>query len=130
MTCQDCIHHNVCYYAGRLKTKDSDGEKRIIAETNNVEDTCENFQDRSLLVKPPCKVGDILYEPTDRGTISEYRVTAIRVELFSTFVEWKIKEGIVWRYVHEINSNEIGKTVFFSREEAKQTLKEREKNEM
>ena len=53
MTCQDCIHHNVCYYAGRLKTKDSDGEKRIIAETNNVEDTCENFQDRSAWVKLP-----------------------------------------------------------------------------
>ena len=53
MTCQDCIHHNVCYYAGRLKTKDSDGEKRIIAETNNVEDTCEDFSDRSAWVKLP-----------------------------------------------------------------------------
>lgn len=90
---------------------------------------CEDFSDRSLWLKLPCKVGDTLYEPTDRGTISEYRVTAIRVELFSTFVEWKIKEGIVWRYVHEINSNEIGKTVFLAREEAEQTLKERESNE-
>ena len=79
--------------------------------------------------KLPCKAGDILYEPTDRGTISEYEVTAVRVELFSTFVEWKIKEGIVWRYVHEINSNEIGKTVFLSREEAKRALKGRERND-
>ena len=90
---------------------------------------CADFMDIDKWVKLPCKVGNTLYEPTDRGTISEYRVTAIRVELFSTFVEWKIKEGIVWRYVHEINSNEIGKTVFLSREEAKQALEERESNE-
>ena len=75
-------------------------------------------------VKLPCKVGDTLYEPTDRGTISEYEVLAVRVELFSTFVEWKIKEGIVWRYVHEINSNEIGRTVFLTREEAERALKD------
>lgn len=120
MYCKDCIHHNVCYYAGRLKTKDSDGEKRIIAETNNVEDTCENFQDRSAWVKLPCKVGDTLYEPTDRGTISEYEVTAVYVELFSIFVEWRISEDIV----HGINSNEIGKTVFLFHEEAERALKE------
>ena len=74
------------------------------------------------VIVPPCKVGDTLYEPTDRGTISEYEVLAVRVELFSTFVEWKIKEGIVWRYVHEINSNEIGRTVFLTHEEAERAL--------
>lgn len=111
MTCKDCIHHVVCNRPDPLDIG------------------CEDFSDRSAWVKLPCKVGNTLYEPTDRGTISEYRVTAIRVELFSTFVEWKIKEGIVWRYVHEINSNEIGKTVFLSREEAKQALEERESNE-
>ena len=81
------------------------------------------------VIVPPCKVGDTIYEPTDRGTISEYGVLAVRVELFSTFVEWKIKEGIVWRYVHEINSNEIGRTVFLTREEAERVLKERESND-
>lgn len=80
------------------------------------------------VILPPCKVADTLYEPTDRGTISEYEVLAVRVDLFSTFVEWKIKEGIVWRSVHEINSNEIGKTVFLSREEAERVLKERKRN--
>lgn len=30
MTCQDCIHHSVCYYAGRLKTKDSDGKRELL----------------------------------------------------------------------------------------------------
>ena len=80
-------------------------------------------------VKLPCKVGDTLYEPTDRGTISEYRVTAIRVGLLFTFVEWDITNGFAWRLIDGICANEIGKTVFLSREEAERALKERESNE-
>lgn len=113
MTCQDCIHHNVCYYAGRLKTKDSDGEKRIIAETNNVEDTCENFQDRSLLVKPPCKVGDAVYQFDNAGRIYESVVTKI---IYDT-------------PIISFDKNAIGVSVFLSREKAKQALEERESND-
>ena len=39
------------------------------------------------IVALPCKVGDTVYEVTSRKTISEYRVKAIRVELFCTFIE-------------------------------------------
>ena len=105
MNCKDCLGN----YLGYCKLDCLCPEK------------CENFQARSLWVKLPCKVGDILYDPTDRDTISEYEVTAVRVELFSTFVEWGISEGIV----HGINSNEIGKTVFLTREEAERALKDR-----
>lgn len=113
MTCEDCIYFPMC----RQRISPVFGEQ------------CENFSDRSLWVDLPCRVGDILYEPTDRGTISEYEVLTVRVELFSTFVEYKIKDENVWKYVHEINSNEIGKAVFRTREEAKRALKERESNE-
>ena len=89
-----------------------------------VMEIAEHLIENGVIV-PPCKVGDTLYEPTDRGTISEYEVLAVSVELFSTFIEWKIKEGIVWRYVHEINSNEISRTVFLTREEAERALKDR-----
>lgn len=108
MCCKDCLSFGVCRYASGI---------RLLKK-----EPCEDFMDIDKWVKLPCKAGDILYEPTDRGTISEYEVLAVRVELFSTFVEWKIKEGIVWRYVHEINSNEIGKTVFLTREEAERAL--------
>lgn len=128
MTCRDCIYHKTCCYVNRFR-KDSDGEKKIITETNNVEDTCEDFSDRASWVKLPCKVGDTLYEPTDRGAISEYEVLGVCVELFSTFVEYKIKDENIWKYVHEISSDEIGKTVFLSREEAERALEERESNE-
>ena len=76
----------------------------------------------------PCKVGDRLYEVTGRKTVSVYKVRAIRVELFSLFIEWDIVEGIVWKSLSGINADEIGKTVFLTREDAERALKERENN--
>ena len=82
--------------------------------------------DEGRVVALPCKVGDMLYEVTGRKTISVYKVKAIRVELFSLFIEWDIVEGFVWQYLNGINANEIGKTVFLSREEAEEALQEME----
>lgn len=76
------------------------------------------------VVVPPCKVGDRLYEVTGRKTISVYKVRAIRVELFSLFIEWDIVEGFVWQSLAGITAEEIGKTVFLTREEAEEALKE------
>ncbi len=70
----------------------------------------------------PCKVGDRLYEVTGRKTISVYKVKAIRVELFGLFIEWDIVEGFVWQSLSGINAEEIGKTVFLTREEAEKAL--------
>lgn len=111
MYCKDCLSFGVCRYANGI---------RLLKK-----EPCADFMDIDKWVKLPCKVGDTLYEPTDRGTISEYEVTAVYVELFSIFVEWRISEDIV----HGINSNEIGKTVFLTREEAERALEERESNE-
>lgn len=70
----------------------------------------------------PCKVGDTLYEVTGRKTISEYRVKAIRVASFCVFIEWEIEKGFVWQSLAGITPNEIGKTVFLTREEAEAAL--------
>ena len=72
----------------------------------------------------PCKVGDKVYEITGRKTVSVYKVRAIRVELFGLFIEWDIVEGFVWQSLSGINADEIGKTVFLTREEAERVLKE------
>ena len=80
------------------------------------------------VVLMPCKVGDRVYEITGRKTVSVYKVRAIRVELFSLFIEWDIVEGFVWQSLSGINADEIGKTVFLTREEAERELKERENN--
>lgn len=74
------------------------------------------------LVVPPCKAGDTVYEVTSRKTISEYRVKAIRVELFCTFIEWDIVAGFVDKSIFGVPVDEIGKTVFLTREEADKAL--------
>ena len=79
------------------------------------------------VIVTPCKAGDRLYEVTGRKTVSVYKVRAIRVELFSLFIEWDIVEGFVWQSLSGINADEIGKTVFLTREEAEKALREREK---
>ena len=74
------------------------------------------------LVVLPCKVGDTVYEVTSRKTISEYRVKAIRVELFCTFIEWDIVAGFVDKSIFGVPVNELGKTVFLTRDEAEKAL--------
>ena len=74
------------------------------------------------MVVLPCKVGDTVYEVTSRKTISEYRVKAIRVELFCTFIEWDIVAGFVDKSIFGVPVNELGKTVFLTCEEAEKAL--------
>lgn len=70
----------------------------------------------------PCKAGDTVYEVTSRKTVSEYRVKAIRVELFCTFIEWDIVAGFVDKSIFGVPVDEIGKTAFLTREEAEAAL--------
>ena len=86
-----------------------------------LEELAEADKDGRLVVLP-CKAGDAVYEVTSRKTISEYRVKAIRVELFCTFIEWDIVAGFVDKSIFGVPVNEIGKTVFLTREEAGKAL--------
>lgn len=115
MTCKNCLHDGVCYNQEVC----NDIEKQL------KDFGCEYFTDRSEWVHLPCKVGDKLYEITSRKTISEYQVTAIRIELFGIFVDWKIKQGFVDRYISDVPAGEIGNSVFLTREEAEKALEEK-----
>ena len=90
-------------------------------DLDRLEKLAEADKDGRLAVLP-CKVGDTVYEVTSRKTISEYRVKAIRVELFCTFIEWDIVAGFVDKSIFGVPVDEIGKTVFITHEEAKKTL--------
>lgn len=92
-----------------------------LALLNRIRNLAEADRDGRLVV-PPCKAGDTVYEVTSRKTISEYRVKAIRVELFCTFIEWDIVAGFVDKSIFGVPVNEIGKTVFLTREEADRAL--------
>lgn len=90
-------------------------------DLDRLEKLAEADKDGRLVV-PPCKAGDTVYEVTSRKTISEYRVKAIRVELFCTFIEWDIVAGFVDKSIFGVPVDEIGKTVFLTHEEAKKAL--------
>lgn len=77
------------------------------------------------VVVSPCKVGDTVYEVTNRKTISEYRVKEICVELFCTFIKWDVVAGFVDKSIFGVLVDEIGKTVFLTREGAEKALEAR-----
>ena len=77
------------------------------------------------VVVSPCKVGDTVYEVTNRKTISEYRVKEICVELFCTFIKWDVVAGFVDKSIFGVSVDEIGETVFLTREEAEKALEAR-----
>ena len=112
MNCRDCLHDGVCY----TQEVCNDIEQQL------KDFGCKDFTDHSEWVHLPCKVGDTLYEITSRNTISEYEVTAIRIELFNVFIDWKLTQGFVDRYISDMPVGEIGKTVFLTREEAEKAL--------
>ena len=92
-------------------------------DLDRLEELAEDDKEGRLVVLP-CKAGDTVYEVTSRKTISEYRVKAIRVELFCTFIEWDIVAGFVDKSIFGVPADEIGKTVFLTREEAGKALEE------
>ena len=92
-----------------------------LALLNRIRDLAEADRDGRVVV-PPCKAGDTVYEVTSRKTISEYRVKAIRVESFCAFIEWDIVAGFVDKSIFGVPVDEIGKTVFLTREEADRAL--------
>ena len=102
--------------------------KKAEPETGSFTEYLADYLLEHGVIVPPCKVGDRVYEVTGRKTVSVYKVKAIRVELFSLFIEWDIVEGFVWQSLSGINADEIGKTVFLTREDAERALKERENN--
>ena len=104
-TCKDCIHYEVC----RALCK---SEKELVP--------CVVFRDRSRFVELPCKLGDLVY------FIKARRVMADIVSKFTID-----RCGVMLQRVNGYNlgyTDQLGKKIFLTREEAEQALKEREEN--
>ena len=82
----------------------------------------EDLEEKGLLLKLPCKVGDTVYAIT-RNFISEYRIrNFICYDNGNIFFDWKCIKGI-YKNVKGFHIDDIGKTVFLTKEEAEQELK-------
>lgn len=82
------------------------------------------LEEQGLLLKLPCKAGDKVYSVT-RGFISKYIICSIQKYTEGFFFNWKCEEGI-YANTRGFTEFEIGKTVFLTKEEAEQKLKEME----
>ena len=87
----------------------------------------ERLEEQGLLVRLPCKVGDTVYVPT-RNFISELRIIMISVDMHGTYFGWRLNSGI-YPNLDGFSGSKLGKTVFFTREEAEKKLEEMKAND-
>lgn len=112
MTCKDCLGN----YLGYCKIDCLCPDK------------CENFQDRSLWVKLPCKMGDTVYAVYHELS-GEKELIVGRVERFNlystdhSYVCVYYEDGDGLSYWH--TPSDFGKVIFLTREEAERALKDR-----
>ena len=123
MTCKDCLSYNVC----------KNFNPHIPEEFENIEHSCDEFKDKSLIVELPCKVGDTIYIPWkyDGLTgIAFFEVTHIIIDRNKSYIKTNFDtddEGFYELYNGgEFVFDEIGKTFFLTCEAAEKALKAKE----
>ena len=82
----------------------------------------EDLEEQGLLLKLPCKVGDMVYVP-HRGKIQEMIIQMVSWNGTSFFFSWTLNSGI-YPWLDGFGDMNIGKTVFLTQDEAEQKLKE------
>lgn len=108
MSCKDCIHYAVCEF-------DDDEIERTAL--------CSFFKDRSRFVELPCSTSEDLFVVENSGEIMQDKVeTIVSIGYDEDFSLSKIDCYSGKTY----NVSDIGKTIFFTLEEAERALKERE----
>lgn len=91
----------------------------------------EDLEEQGLLIKLPCKVGDIIWD-NDYGVPTAYEITGYSFGESDGYIEYPASISQIVFYFSNTSgsitgsfvSNEIGKSVFLSLEEAEQALKE------
>ena len=117
-TCEDCIHYDVCfkYFDLVFGIKSTKAIEKILEENCD----CAMFKDKTRYIEKPCNIGDKVY--------LIYHVSDAILDFISS--DDVTKFGITTRGIlreHTYDFDEIGKTVFLSREEAEKALAERNK---
>ena len=109
--CENCYHNEMCQ-----ALEVCNGVMKIPANC------CDYYKDKSLIVELPCRVGDTVYILIDESKKfgGAYIKEEKAVEISTA--------GRMWTDSCYYDSDDIGRMLFFSREEAERALKEREKN--
>ena len=101
---------------------------QVLRELKEYKDLIE----QGLMIELPCRVGDVIYEANlKRNIVSKYSITRISTSVkghYSINMDWVLLEG-VYSNTLGFNADAIGKSVFLTREEAEEKLKEMERDE-
>lgn len=125
MTCKDCIHYIACKSLLESQGYIVDGAGE------DADKRCKEFADKSRFVELPCKVGDVVYVLTsDSPTgFEESRVKRMTLSNFNGGMTIKFKIPCVYddwgKAFWQFSSEDFGKTVFLTKEEAEAELKKR-----
>ena len=88
----------------------------------------EDLEEQGKLVVLPCNVGDTVYELQEiRKRIQPMEIISVNIGRTGLlYFNWELKDGIgVYHNIKGFGASQLGKTVFLTKEEAKQALNER-----
>lgn len=110
MECKDCLYYRIC------SSLSEEYNLNFMFKTSA--ETCQDFKDKSKIIELPCKIGDTVYIITNTY-YDVVQATVIGV--------WACEgsNAIITEY-GSIYPDSWSKTVFLTREEAEQALRERE----
>lgn len=104
--------------------------QKVFMEDDDYDYFHEFLADRLLadkdIIVPPCKAGDIVYEIQPiRQRVQSYEITTLKWNGHYWWFTWILKDRKgVYGNVEGFSSHQIGKTVFLTKEEAEEKLKE------
>ena len=119
-TCKECVHNNIC----NIKQRYNHPKYAL----QHIEKYCEYFKDSSRFVELPCKVGDTVYiiaRISGKEEIIQDSVESFTISYFIDNTPIILFDGIE---TCDWDSNDFGKQVFLTKEQAEQALKERGNN--
>ena len=119
--CENCIHFDMCaeliaYYHKAKKEQ----VVFFMCEDETEKLNCPHFKDKSLIVEFKCKLGQIVYAIVSPEKINKVKVKQIEIVPCEdkTYVHYRVGK-CAWFY-----EEEIGKTVFLTKEDAERKLQE------
>ena len=117
MTCKDCVHYDMCLETFR-KSKERGNYSNTTEEEyfSNWFD-CDFFLPKSRFVELPCEVGSTVYLLMG-GFVEEMKLSHL-------VMSFKPNEQHPLGYINDLD--DFGKTVFLSKDEAENALRERSK---
>lgn len=128
-TCADCVHVEVCTNFAKMILDafdvSEDDAQCLLKKCTGDATVCNDFADRARFVELPCMVGDTVYvieSIAGEDKIIQDHVETMGIGYYADGINIYQWDGVKTDGYFE----DFGKTVFLTREEAEQALKERE----